>query len=146
MDFPLFWRKFSESQRALGLKIFIKKVKNYFFLKTWFLGISEENNDFWIFHFFDENFQSQIPENEFFSQIFNDRRKSGTVNFRQIIFFWKHDLSVIYGRFRKKNDFWIFHFFDKFSVPDSRKWVFSQIFNNRRKSAKGYNDLFCQRI
>ena len=48
-------------------------MKNYFFLKTWFLGILEKNKDFWIFQFFYAYFQSPSA------------RRVGTIakNFRQ---------------------------------------------------------------
>ena len=84
-----FFHRFSTIVENLGLKIFVKKVKNYFFLKTWFLGVSEKNNDFWIFHFFDENFWS--PSARWDSK--NVRPKGE--------FFFSSE-NMIFGRFRKK--------------------------------------------
>ena len=41
-----FYEKFSESQRAMGLKIFVKKVKNCFFLKRPKIIFKKKNNFF----------------------------------------------------------------------------------------------------
>ena len=85
-NFTFFDQKFPVPARVGTQKIFIKKMKDYFFMKTWFLGISGKK---YFFYFFDENCLSPIA-------------RWDSKNFHQKVKKYFFSENMIYERFRKE--------------------------------------------